>query len=104
MPLPAPDEEGDLVDPPDWNAAWATATAQALGITLEDDHGFVIRFMRAWRDEPQVAPDARHAVRHLGPRQPGRGRQRLFELFPYGDVAQACRIAGVKRLRAWSTG
>ena len=35
----------------------------------------------------------------------GRGaHKRLFELFPYGYVKQSCRIAGMKRPRAWSTG
>jgi sulfur relay (sulfurtransferase) DsrC/TusE family protein len=31
-------------------------------------------------------------------------RQRLFELFPYGYVRQACKVAGMRRPRAWSTG
>jgi len=29
---------------------------------------------------------------------------RLFQLFPYGYVKQACKIAGMMRPRAWSTG
>jgi tRNA 2-thiouridine synthesizing protein E len=37
-----------------------------------------------------------------GDRDVGRGK--LFELFPYGYVKQACRIAGMRRPRAWSTG
>jgi len=28
----------------------------------------------------------------------------IFTLFPYGYVKQACKIAGMKRPRAWSTG
>jgi tRNA 2-thiouridine synthesizing protein E len=31
-------------------------------------------------------------------------RKQLFELFPYGYVQQACKIAGMKRPRGWSTG
>ena len=98
------DDEGYLVDPDDWTEALADAIARELGIALGDDHWFVIRFMRDWYQEHRVAADARHAMRHLELRHPGRGRQRLFELFPYGYVAQACRIAGMKRPRAWSTG
>ena len=30
--------------------------------------------------------------------------KKLFELFPYGYVKQACKIAGMRRPRAWSTG
>lgn len=41
---------------------------------------------------------------HLAQHVDGDGRSRLFELFPYGYVAQACKIAGMKRPRAWSTG
>jgi tRNA 2-thiouridine synthesizing protein E len=32
------------------------------------------------------------------------GRNDLFVLFPYGYVKQACKIAGMRRPRAWSTG
>ena len=28
----------------------------------------------------------------------------IFDLFPYGYVKQACKIAGMQRPRAWSTG
>jgi len=34
----------------------------------------------------------------------GADRNRMFRLFPYGYVKQACKIAGMKRPRAWSTG
>lgn len=98
------DDEGYLLDPDQWTEDWAAAKAAELGLCLGEDHWRVIRFMREWYFEHQVAPDARHAMRHLDPHHPGQGRQRLFELFPYGYVAQVCRIAGMKRPRAWSTG
>ena len=31
-------------------------------------------------------------------------RNDLFRLFPYGYVKQACKLAGMRRPRAWSTG
>ncbi|CAD5366795.1 Putative sulfite reductase, gamma subunit [Rubrivivax sp. A210] len=102
--MPEQDEEGYLVDPADWTEGWAEQAAVNQGISLADDHWFVIRFMRAQQQEHQVTPDARWVMRHLEQRRPGQGRKRLFELFPYGYVAQACRIAGMKRPRAWSTG
>ena len=102
--MPVLDGEGYLVDPADWNEDVAEELARRLGITLGDDHWDVIRFMREMYDDHRVAPDARHVMRHLDQRYPGRGRKRLFELFPYGYVGQACRIAGMKRPRAWSTG
>lgn len=98
------DEEGYLVNPDDWTEAVAGQIAQRLGIPLDDDHWFVIRFMRDYYAEHRVAADARHAMRHLEQRYPQQGRKRLFELFPYGHAAQVCKIAGMKRPRAWSTG
>jgi TusE/DsrC/DsvC family sulfur relay protein len=98
------DEEGYLVDPADWTEDWAERVASNQGISLCDDHWFVIRFMRELQQEHQVTPDARFVMRQLELRYPGQGRRRLFELFPYGYVAQACRMAGMRRPRAWSTG
>jgi len=102
--MPTLDAEGYLVEPEAWNEEVAEELAHRLDIALGEDHWEVIRFMRKLYEERQVAPDARHAIKHLETRYPGQGRQRLFELFPYGYVAQACRIAGMKRPRGWSTG
>ena len=102
--MPTQDSEGYLIDPDEWTEGDAVAIAAGLGVVLGDDHWLVIRFMREYWHERRIAPDARHAMRELDRRYPGQGRKRLFELFPYGYVAQACRIAGMKRPRAWSTG
>ncbi|WP_297365731.1 TusE/DsrC/DsvC family sulfur relay protein [Acidiferrobacter sp.] len=99
------DDEGYLVDPGDWNESVAEALARAEGLALDNDHWDVIRFMRAFFDEHQVIPDARFAIRHLAERGMGaKARARLFELFPYGYVKQACKVAGMRRPRGWSTG
>ena len=98
------DDEGYLIDPERWTEDIALALAAAQGITLQDAHWRVIRFMRAHYLEHRVCADARHAMKQLESEQPGGGRNRLFELFPYGYVAQACRIAGMRRPRTWSTG
>lgn len=98
------DDEGYLIRPEDWTPTLAFEVAERLGLTLTDDHWFVIHFMRDYQARHQVTPDARHAMRHLEQRWPAQGRQKMFELFPYGYVAQACRVAGMKRPRAWSTG
>ncbi|MBF0326372.1 TusE/DsrC/DsvC family sulfur relay protein [Magnetospirillum moscoviense] len=101
--MTATDAEGYLVDPADWTEDFARLAAQAEAIELTEDHWRVIAFMRAWLEEKQVAPDVRHVMKHLTDAT-GAGRNRLFELFPYGYVQQACKIAGMKRPRAWSTG
>ncbi|MFZ1908558.1 MAG: TusE/DsrC/DsvC family sulfur relay protein [Burkholderiales bacterium] len=100
------DEEGYLVDPADWSEAVAEELARRENLRLEPLHWRVIGFMRAQLEARQVAADARHVIKYLA-EELGlgeRARKRLFELFPYGYVKQACKIAGMRRPRAWSTG
>ncbi|MEK7244456.1 MAG: TusE/DsrC/DsvC family sulfur relay protein [Pseudomonadota bacterium] len=97
------DGEGYLIDPFDWTEDIARAFAEREGIALTDEHWEVVRFMRAYWEEHRIAPDARFVIRHLKETR-GAARDRLFELFPYGYVQQACKIAGMMRPRAWSTG
>ena len=97
------DAEGYLIDPADWTEDFARAAAEREGIALTDEHWQVIRFMRAYLDDHRITPDARFVIRHLKETRAAE-RNRLFELFPYGYVQQACKIAGMKRPRAWSTG
>lgn len=104
LQMPQVDGEGYLIDPADWNEAVAEAFARQENISLTDDHWDVIRFIRESYDEHQVIPDARFAIKHLAERYGPDARKKLFELFPYGYVKQACRIAGMRRPRAWSTG
>ena len=100
---PRLDAEGYLIDSAEWSEAVAEELARREGIVLGEEHWSAIRFMRSWLEERQVAPDVRHVIRHLGETH-GAGRNRVFELFPYGYVQQACKIAGMRRPRAWSTG
>ena len=100
------DDEGYLVDPADWTETVAQALAERENLVLSDLHWQVLRFMRAYHDEHQVAADARFVIRFLAD-EIGLGvaaRSKLFELFPYGYVKQSCKIAGMRRPRAWSTG
>ena len=100
------DDEGYLVDPADWNEKVAEELARRENLRLGRLHWQVIAFMRGYLDTHQVAADARYVIRHLANELDvgGRARARLFELFPYGYVRQACKIAGMRRPRAWSTG
>ncbi len=101
------DEQGFLIDPEDWNEQIAEAFAGRLNITLTDAHWAVLRFMREFLAEHGVAADARFVFRFLEAQAVDgskSGRERFFELFPYGYVGQACKIAGMRQPRAWSTG
>ena len=102
----AVDFEGYLVDPAQWNEQVAEELARQEHIVLTDEHRAVIRFMREYYDQHHIAPDARHVMKHLAKvRGAGsKGRNDLFVLFPYGYVKQACKIAGMRKPRAWSTG
>ena len=95
-------DEGYLVEPTDWTEPIAEALAAEESIALTDDHWRVIRFMRDWFAEHGVAPSTRDVDLFLkGIEAP---RNFLFRLFPYGYVQQACKIAGMKKPRSWSTG
>jgi len=101
---PDTDDEGYLIDPHGWNEDIARQFAAQENINLTEDHWDVIRFMRDYYAEHQIAPDVRHVMKHLAKRLGPESRNAIFELFPYGYVKQACRIAGMKRPRGWSTG
>ena len=100
------DEEGYLVDPGDWNKGVAEALARKESIALTEAHWTVLRFMRGYYEEHHIAPDARHLIKHLAEYRGAERADRndLFRLFPYGYVKQACKVAGMRRPRAWSTG
>jgi tRNA 2-thiouridine synthesizing protein E len=100
------DEEGYLVDPAAWSESVAEALARKEGIALTEAHWTVLRFMRGYYEEHHIAPDARHVMKHLAEYRGSERAERndLFQLFPYGYVKQACKIAGMRRPRAWSTG
>mgnify|MGYP001335327695 CR=1 FL=1 len=106
MPIEMPerDSEGYLIEPGDWNEDIARVLAKEENIELNDDHWDTIRFMRDYYDENQIAADTRYVIKHLSQRMGDEAHKKLFELFPYGYVKQACKIAGMKRPRAWSTG
>ncbi len=103
MSVPELDADGYLTDPTAWTEDWARETAEELHIELTEDHWEALRFMRAYMDDHQVPPDARFVMRHLT-QTTGAGRNRLFELFPYGYAGQACKLAGMRKPRVWSAG
>ena len=101
------DAEGYLINPDDWNEEIARQLSLEEGVEINDTFWSVLRFMRQYYSEHSIAPDVRHVIRNLAvERQCDKkdAKQLVFELFPYGYVKQACKIAGMKRPRAWSTG
>ena len=101
------DEAGYLIDPAEWSVEVARAIALEEKISLTNEHWAILNFMRDYFEEHAIAADARFAFSFLAEHKslPIReARTRFFELFPYGYVAQACRIAGMRQPKAWSTG
>jgi tRNA 2-thiouridine synthesizing protein E len=101
------DPEGYLINPEDWNHDVANELANSENIKLEDDYWTVFDFMRKSYDENGVAPDVRHTTKQMvvdfGIDKKA-AKAKLFTMFPYGYVKQACKISGMRRPRGWSTG
>ncbi|MGA9765384.1 MAG: TusE/DsrC/DsvC family sulfur relay protein [Rhodomicrobium sp.] len=103
----AVDQHGYLMEPEDWDEGVAAELARRAQLELTPLHWEVIRFMRDFLAEHGVAADARFVFRFLDSRSGNAaksGRSLFFELFPYGYTGQACKIAGMRQPRAWSTG
>ena len=101
------DEHGYLTDPGRWSVAFAETAAEAEGIALTERHFEVIAFIRAAQEDHGVTPDQRFVLKFLGHGtglSKSQAKDALYALFPEGYVKQACKIAGMKQPRAWSTG
>ena len=101
------DVQGYLIDPEAWDDDVARELAAEEKLELTDAYWTILRFMRDYWREHQVAPDVRHVVGFLTNNQgldKKVAKAQLFQLFPYGYVQQACKIAGMIKPRAWSTG
>jgi tRNA 2-thiouridine synthesizing protein E len=95
-------DEGYLLDPGDWTEDIADRLAAEEDIALTAEHWRVIHFIRDWYTAHGVAPSARDISLFM--KSIDAPRNRLYALFPYGYVQQACKIAGMKKPRSWSTG
>ena len=101
------DTEGYLVNPDDWNEDIANELAKEEDIELSHEYWPILKFMRSYYGEHGVVPDVRHVVDYLANEHgcdKKKAKRIIFGLFPYGYVRQACKISGMKRPRAWSTG
>jgi len=101
------DEAGYLTDPENWSREFALKVAEDEGFEVSDLHWRVIDFMQGYFDEHGIAADARFVIAFLAEvldLDKHDAKHRLFELFPEGYVKQACKMAGMRQPRAWSTG
>lgn len=101
------DGSGYLVDPDNWSLKVAEKFAEEEEIILGEEHWQVLNFMRDYLEEHNISADARFVFKYLAGihnENKKEGRDRFFNLFPYGYTKQACKIAGMRQPRAWSTG
>ena len=101
------DAEGYLVNPDDWTDEIAIELAKEEKIDLTESHWQILRFIRKYYSENSVVPDVRHVDEYLATENKidkKEAKKTLFTLFPYGYVKQACKISGMRKPRAWSTG
>lgn len=101
------DPEGYLINPEAWTEDIANALAKEEGVELTESHWQILRFIREYYAKDRVVPDVRHVEAFLldeNKLDKKAAKKVIFDLFPYGYVKQACKISGMKKPRAWSTG
>lgn len=90
------DVQDNLADLMDWNEELAYSLASKEGIQLQDGHWQVIHFLRNRYIKSGPADSARKLTDVLQVEFANQGGSKfLYQLFPNGPVAQACRIAGL---------
>jgi len=93
------DEEGYLEDLNEWTEEIAIAMAEAEDVELTEEHWDIIKFLREYYEEYQIAPAVRVLTKAVGKRLgKDKGNSRyLYSLFPFGPGKQACKYAGLPK-------
>lgn len=87
------DEDGFLINPEDWNEDVARAFALTEGIReMTEDHWKVIRYLRDYFNQFQIAPMIRKLCKETG-----FSLKYIYELFPSGPGKGACKLAGLPK-------
>ncbi|MDR1321743.1 MAG: TusE/DsrC/DsvC family sulfur relay protein [Gracilibacteraceae bacterium] len=86
------DEDGFLEDAEEWDEEVANAIAATEEVDLTEEHWAIIRYLRGYYDEFQVAPMVRKMLKDTG-----KSQAEIYELFPSGPGKGACKIAGLPK-------
>jgi dissimilatory sulfite reductase related protein len=87
------DEEGFIQEPSLWDEEVAKGLAQQDGITeLTDDHWKVIRYLRDYYLQNNLAPMIRKLCKDTGFKL-----KHIYDLFPGGPAKGACKLAGLPK-------
>ena len=93
------DEEGYLLNTEDWEPEVAEVFAKQDNCDLTAEHWEIIKFLREYYEEYQIAPAVRVLTKAVGRKLgPAKGNSKyLYGLFPYGPGKQANRYAGLPK-------
>lgn len=93
------DEEGYLANINDWVPGVADVMSKEDDLALTEEHWEIIRFLREYYEEYQIAPAVRVLTKAVGKKLgKDKGNSKyLYGLFPYGPAKQACRYAGLPK-------
>lgn len=87
------DEDGFIQEPDKWDEDVALALAKTEGVdALSDDHWKVVKYLREYYLEYQVAPMIRKLCKGTGFKL-----NKIYELFPSGPAKGACKVAGLPK-------
>ena len=95
------DEEGFFLDPSDWTPELIAPLCDEADIGASEEVLRVVWFVREYYERNQTVPEARLVLRSLRDTLGAERatRRYLQSLFPYGYGQQACKIAGMRKLR-----
>jgi len=87
-------EDGFLMDPKEWDNEVALALAKVEeGLDeLTEEHWTVIRYIRGYFEEKDMAPMVRKVCKNSG-----FSLKHIFGLFPSGPAKGACKLAGLPK-------
>jgi len=87
------DEDGFIQDTSKWSEDVARGLAKSEGIEgLTDEHWKIIKYLRGYYQQYQVAPPIRMLCKETGFKL-----KYIYELFPTGPAKGACKLAGLPK-------
>lgn len=87
------DDDGFIQEPEAWDETMAAALATKDGIaSLSEAHWKVVRYIRDYYKEFQMAPMVRKLCK-----QTGFTLKEIYDLFPSGPAKGACKVAGLPK-------
>ena len=87
------DQDGFIQEPERWDDRIALALASTEGLTeLSESHWKLIRYIRAYYAEFNIAPMIRKMCKETG-----FSLREIYDLFPSGPAKGACKVAGLPK-------